>query len=199
MKRPRCRLRPLRLESLKVKVAGSASLAGRKSQACRALDGWREQRGRARAEAFQEAAVRGLFRKGLDKEVPSSREADIEQPARFFVSFSPEINNALVCFEIDVIDFLICARRKRQNYSVCIALHVEQFVIGSEVAILGDRAPPSPRIKGLAELDRLSYILFVRSLGVQVSEPYRPSLPVVERDLQSRGTERFPDFILRRV
>ena len=77
--------------------------AGRKGQACRALDGWREQRGRARAEAFQEAAVRGLFRKGLDKEVPSSREADIEKPARFFVSFSPQINNALVPFEIDVI------------------------------------------------------------------------------------------------
>ena len=46
--------------------------ARRKRQACRAWDGWIEQPGRARAEAFQEAAVRGLFRKGLDKEVPSS-------------------------------------------------------------------------------------------------------------------------------
>ena len=60
--------------------------AGRKGQACRALDGWREQRGRARAEAFQEAAVRGLFRKGVDKEVPGTREADIEQPARLSAS-----------------------------------------------------------------------------------------------------------------
>ena len=51
--------------------------AGRKSQACRAWGGWREQRGRVSAESFQEAAVRGLFRKGLDKEVPRSRAADI--------------------------------------------------------------------------------------------------------------------------
>ena len=49
--------------------------AGGKSQACRAWSGWLEQRGRARAEAFQETAFLGLFRKGLDKEVPSSREA----------------------------------------------------------------------------------------------------------------------------
>ena len=45
--------------------------AARKSQTCCAMDGWLEQRGRASAEAFQEATFRGLFRKGLDKEVPA--------------------------------------------------------------------------------------------------------------------------------
>jgi hypothetical protein len=80
--------------------------AGRKSQACRAGDGWLEQRGRARAEAFKEAALLGLFRKGLDKEVPSSRKADVEQPARLFVSFFRQFNNALFPCEIDVIDLL---------------------------------------------------------------------------------------------
>ena len=85
--------------------------AGRETQACRAWDGWHEQRGCVRAKAFQEAAVRGLLRKGLDEEVPSWREADIEQLARLFVSFSSQINNSLVPFEIDVIDLPQAAER----------------------------------------------------------------------------------------
>jgi len=63
------------------------------------LHGWLEQRGRARAGALQEAAFLGLFRKGLDKEVLSSRKADVEQPARLFASFFRQFNNPSALLE----------------------------------------------------------------------------------------------------